>query len=86
MKKDRFKTIFFITLIALNMAVRVFCYPADVHDLSGPKYFPAVKEAIADAQESIKVVMFIIELAQEKNNSKVQQWAKPRIAGKSSMF
>ncbi|MBU4479337.1 MAG: hypothetical protein KKH34_09690 [Candidatus Omnitrophica bacterium] len=47
MKKDKFKTIFFMTIIALNMAVRVFCFPADVHDLSGPKYFPAVKEAIS---------------------------------------
>ena len=37
---------------------------------------------IANAQESVKVVMFIIELAQEKNNSKVQQLVNELVSAK----
>ncbi len=65
--------IFLIALVVLGITARVFCYTADVIDISGNKYFPALKEAIAEAKESIKVVMFLIELPQSKTKAKTQQ-------------
>ena len=47
-------------------------FSAKVQDISGPKYFPAVKQSIANAEKSIQVVMFIIELPQPGSTSKVQ--------------
>jgi len=80
-----FTRIFFITLAVLSIAVRVFCYPADAQDISGPKYFPAIKQAIAKAQKSIKMVMFIIELPLEKRAKyrvKVQQLVDELVKAK----
>ena len=37
------------------------CYQAEVTDISGTKYFPAVKEALSKAEKSINLVMFVIE-------------------------
>ncbi|MCK5494492.1 MAG: hypothetical protein KAJ14_15390, partial [Candidatus Omnitrophica bacterium] len=41
--------------------------------ISGSKYFPAVKQAIAQANESINIAMFLMEIPQRKASSKVQQ-------------
>lgn len=53
--------------------VKAFCYPADVQDISGSKYFPAVEDAIAKAEESIHATMFLMEIPQRKASSKVQR-------------
>lgn len=45
----------------LGITVRAFCYQAEVIDINGTKYFPAVKEALAKAKESINLVMFVIQ-------------------------
>lgn len=50
--------IFLFVLILLMLSAKAFCFPAEVQDISGSKYFPAVKEAIANAQESVKWVEF----------------------------
>jgi len=78
-----------IALAVLGITARAFCYQADVTDISGKKYFPAVKEALSKAKESIKVVMFSVETPLEGKSSKVSQLldaiiaAKNRGAGKS---
>ena len=59
-------------LAVLLLTARVFCSEAQVTDLSGTKYFPAVREAIAKAQKSVTVVMFTVE-ASERNGSKPDQ-------------
>ncbi|MCX5709054.1 MAG: phospholipase D-like domain-containing protein [Candidatus Omnitrophica bacterium] len=67
------------------MAVRVtaFCYQAEVTDISGTKYFPAVKEALAKAEKSIYVVMFTIEKPLEGKNSKVAQLIEELVQAKN---
>ncbi len=64
---------FFIAFVVLSITVRAIAFPADVQDISGSKYFPAVKEAIANAEKSITAVMFLIELPQSKAENKTQQ-------------
>ncbi|MBU1086722.1 MAG: hypothetical protein KKD05_04305 [Candidatus Omnitrophica bacterium] len=73
--------IFQISFLLLVSTI-AFGYPADVQDISGPKYFPAVKQAIANAEKSVKVVMFIIELPQKMNNTKAQQLVDELINAK----
>lgn len=53
--------IFIIVFVWLGITARAFCYQAEVIDISGTKYFPAVKEALLKAEKSIKLVMFTIE-------------------------
>jgi len=65
--------IFLIASALFLLTTTAFCFSADVQDISGAKYFPAVKEAIANAEKSIKAVMFLIELPQSKANNKTQQ-------------
>ena len=48
-------------LAVLLLTARAFCYDAKVEDVSGTKYFPAVKQAIEKAQQSVSVVMFTLE-------------------------
>jgi len=57
-------------------------YSADVSNISGQQYFPAVKEAIAGAQKSIKVVMFVITLTRDANNSQPQQLVDALVLAK----
>lgn len=67
----------------LGITVRAFCYQAEVADISGNKYFPVVKEALAKAKESICLVMFTIELSAEKQNSKANQLINTIIEAKN---
>ena len=46
-------------------------YSADVLDISGRKYYPAVKKAIEQARKSIYMVMFQVSLNPYHKNSKV---------------
>lgn len=73
---------FLIALAVLGITARAFsatntladkCYQADVMDISGNKYFPAVNEAIAKAQKSINVVMFAMESSLSRQDSKPNQ-------------
>jgi len=47
---------------------KAFSFTADVQDISGTKYFPAVKEAIAQARKTISVVMFTVESSASKQS------------------
>jgi hypothetical protein len=66
----------------LGMAVRGYCYKAEVTDISGTKYFPAVKEVFSKANESITVVMFLIELSSRKENLKADQLINALVEAK----
>ena len=46
-------------------------YSADVLDISGKKYYPHMKQAIKDAEDSIYMVMFQVSLNPYHRNSKV---------------
>jgi hypothetical protein len=44
-----------IALAILGLTARAFCYSAEAIDLSGRKYFPAVKEALSKAKELMDI-------------------------------
>lgn len=44
--------IFIIALAVFGLTARAFCYNSEVTDISGTKYFPAVKEALAKAEKN----------------------------------
>jgi len=76
----------------LGITARVFsatnaladkCYQAEVTDISGTKYFPAVKEALEKAEKSIYVVMFTIETPLGGESSKPSQLIDALIAAKN---
>ena len=48
-KVKRYLVIFIIALVVLGITTRALCYEADVTDISGAKYFPAVKEMLLKA-------------------------------------
>lgn len=70
-------------LAVLGITARAFCYQVEAIDISGTKYFPAVKEALSKAKESITVVMFVIEGSREKENSKPNQLVDALIEAKN---
>jgi len=72
-KIKRYITILLIVLAWLGITARAFCYQAEVIDISGSKYFPAVKEAISKAQSSISIAMFTIESSLSREDSKPNQ-------------
>ena len=59
--RRRGEPLLIIALAVLGITARAFCYQAEVIDISGTKYFPVVKEALAKAEKSIYLVMFTIE-------------------------
>ncbi len=69
----KYLTIFIIALAVFGLTARAFCYQAEVIDISGTKYFPAVKEALTKAEKSINVVMFTIESSLSKQDSRPNQ-------------
>jgi len=64
---------FLIALGWLGITARAFCYQAEVIDISGNRYFPAVKEAISNAQSSISIAMFTIESSLSREDSRPNQ-------------
>lgn len=75
-------SIIFMALVVITMTTRAFCYQAEVTDISGAKYFPALKDALSKAEESIYLVMFVIEVSMHKENSKVNQLVDELIRAK----
>lgn len=69
----KYTKIFIVAFVIVSITAKAFCFSADVRDISGSKYFPAVREAIANAGKSITAVMFLIELPQSEANNKTQQ-------------
>jgi len=80
-----------IALVMLGITARAYpatnalagkCYEAEVTDISGTKYFPAVREALSKAEKSINLVMFVIELSPYKENLKADQLINALIDAK----
>jgi len=80
-----------IALAALGITARGYpatnalagkCYKAEVTDISGAKYFPAVREALSKARKSINLVMFIIELSPHKEDLKAGRLVNALIDAK----
>ncbi|MBU2063998.1 MAG: hypothetical protein KKF93_06370, partial [Candidatus Omnitrophica bacterium] len=69
----KYLTVFIIALAVFGITAGAFPFYADVQDVSGPKYFPAVKQAISNAEQSINIAMFLMEIPERKVGSKVQQ-------------
>jgi len=74
---------FLIALAVLGITARAFCYSADVIDISGSKYFPAVKDALTKAGKSIYVVMFTVESTLAKPESRPNQLINALIEAKN---
>jgi HKD family nuclease len=72
-----------IALAVFGITARVFCYQADVIDISGNKYFPAVNEAITKAENSINVVMFAAESSLSRPDSKPNKLINALIEAKN---
>ncbi|MFH1863302.1 MAG: phospholipase D-like domain-containing protein [bacterium] len=77
-KHNTFVTV--LLLIAALLSGRAFGYQAEVEDISGGKYFPAVKEAIGRARESIYMVMYSVNLRPYDEESSVFQPVDELIA------
>jgi hypothetical protein len=71
MKKVFVTAAFLVNLALFVFAGRLFCYEGEIEDISGSKYFPAVKEAITEARESIYMVMFKVGLRPYDESSSV---------------
>ena len=63
------RTLLIITLVCLLLTGHAFS--SDVTDLSGKKYFPAVKEAIDNAEKSIFMVVYIVNFDERDTKSPV---------------
>ncbi len=66
-----------------GVTARAYCYQAEVTDISGTKYFPAVKEALTKAEKSIYLVMFTIETPLAGEISKASQLIDALIVAKN---
>jgi len=82
-KTNKYIIILIIALAVLGITARVFCYQADVTDISGSKYFPAASEAIAKAEKSINVVMFAVESSLSRPDSKPNKLINALIEAKN---
>jgi len=76
-------SIWIMALAVFGITGRAFCYQADVADISGSKYFPAVNEAITEANKSINVVMFAVESSLSRPDSKPNKLINALIEAKN---
>lgn len=79
----RGQSLLIAAIAVMGLTAMAFCYQAEVTDISGVKYFPAVKEAVSKAQKSIKVVMFAIESSLARQDSKPNQLIEALIEAKN---
>lgn len=80
---NKYLSILLTTLAVLGITARAFCYQVEAINISGTKYFPAVKESLSNAKESITVVMFVIEGSRANVNSKSNQLVEALIEAKN---
>ena len=59
---------------------RAFGYQGEVEDISGEKYFPAVKQALSRAEKSIYMVMYNVNLRPYEEGSSISQLVNELIA------
>ena len=85
------QSLLIIALVMLGVTARAYpatntlagkCYEAEVTDISGTKYFPAVIDVLSKAGKSINLVMFVIELSPYKKDLKAEQLINALIDAK----
>lgn len=76
----RYLVIFLIALAILGVTARAYCYNAEVVDISGTKYFPAVKEALSKAQKSIYLVMYFVKFDPKVKKSPVSELVEELVS------
>jgi len=73
-------------IIALSMSFlfvgKAFPFPADVTDISGKKYYPAVREVMDGANESIFMVMYVVSLHPRNTKSLVYKLCQSLVDAK----
>jgi len=73
-------------VIALSMSFlfvgKAFPFPADVTDISGKKYYPAVREVMDGANESIFMVMYVVHLDVRNTKSLVYKLCQSLVDAK----
>ncbi len=73
----------FLTVFLLLLSVsNIFAYPADVKDISGREYYSAVKEVIDNAEKSIAISMYIINLNENNKKSQVYKLCNSLVEAK----
>ncbi len=72
-----------VTVFILLLSVsNIFAYPADVKDISGREYYSAVKEVIDNAEKSIAISMYIINLNENNKKSQVYKLCNSLVEAK----
>ncbi|MFA4889520.1 MAG: phospholipase D-like domain-containing protein [Candidatus Omnitrophota bacterium] len=77
MRKLKTTAFFLILMLAIVAGTGIFLcfaaepYQATVEDISGAKYFPAVKEALAKAEKSVYLVMYLAKFDPQERRSRV---------------
>ncbi len=69
-------------LIVFATVGKAFSFPGDVKEISGRKYYAAVKEAIDEAEESIFMVMYIVDLDERSTSSYVYKLCEALVEAK----
>ena len=71
MRVKKYLIVLVMAIAMLGITARAFCYQAEVTDISGTKYFPAVKEALSKAENSINMAMYFVGFNPNNKNSQV---------------
>lgn len=67
----KYSIAFLLAFVVFGITARAFCYQADVTDISGTKYFPAVKSALSTAEKSINMAMYFVGFNPNNKDSQV---------------
>jgi cardiolipin synthase len=76
----KYKLILLILLALVLMPARAFCYQGEVEDVSGGKYYPAVKKVLDNSAKSIFMVMYIVNLDARNTKSLVYKLCRSLVS------
>ncbi|MCX5703425.1 MAG: phospholipase D-like domain-containing protein [Candidatus Omnitrophica bacterium] len=76
----KYLTILIIAFTILGLTASAYCYQAEVVDISGKKYFPAVKEVLSKAQKSIYLVMYFVQFDPKVKKSPVSELVEELVS------
>lgn len=76
----KYLTTFLLTLTILALTVSAYSYQAEVVDISGNKYLPAVKETLSKARKSIYLVMYFVSFDPKVKNSPVNKLVEELVS------
>ena len=70
---NRLRIFFSAFLIYIFCIGKAFSFSGDITDISGRQYFPSVKEVIDQAEKSIYMVMYLVNVDERNTKSRVYQ-------------